>query len=112
MGGIALTSEEKHALEAFRGWLQGRFGERLHRLRLFGSIARNERHEDSDVDVAIEIDGLTSAEAREVGYATGDLLTEYGVIVSPFAVSTERMQHLRNWERIIALDIDRDGVPI
>ena len=109
---MALTAEEKQALYAFRVWLQGRFGARLRRVRLFGSLARNERHEDSDVDVAIEIDDLTNAEAREVGYATGDLLTEYGVVVSSFVVSTERMQHLRDRERIIALDIDRDGVPI
>ncbi len=108
---MALTSQEQQALVAFKAWLQGRFGSRLHRVRLFGSLSRNERREDSDVDVAVEVDDLTNAEAREVGYATGDLLTDYGVLVSAFAVSTQRMQHLRNRERAIALDIDRDGVP-
>ncbi len=109
---MSLKAEEKQALEALRAWLIDRFGPRVHRARLFGSLARGERHEDSDVDVAVEIDGLTSAEGREIGHFTGDLLTEYGVVVSTFAVSTERMEHLRNRERAIALDIDRDGVPL
>ena len=92
--------------------MQDRFGARLHRVRLLGSLARDERHEESDVDVAVEVDDLTSSEAREVGYASGDVLTQYCVVVSPFVVPTEYMQHLRNRERLIALDIERDGVPI
>ncbi len=84
----------------------------MHRVRLFGSLARGERHDESDIDVAIEIDDLTGEEAREVGYASGDILTQYGVLVSPFVVSTAYMAHLRMRERIIALDIERDGIPI
>lgn len=53
---------------------------------LLGSLVRGERHEESDVDVAIEIDDPTSHEAREVGYAPGDILTEYGIL--PFVVSS------------------------
>jgi predicted nucleotidyltransferase len=109
---MSLKTEEEQALKAFRAWLNERFGSRVRRVRLFGSLARGERHEESDVDVAVEIDGMTSAEGREVGYFTGDLLTDYGVVVSAFAVSTERMDHLRNRERAIALEIDRDGVPL
>ena len=109
---MSLKAEDRQALEAFRAWLNGHFGSRVRRVRLFGSLARGERHEESDVDVAVEIDGLTSAEGREVGYFTGDLLTEYGVVISAFVVSTERMEHLRDRERAIALEIDRDGVPL
>ena len=55
---MSLKAEEKQALAAFRAWLNEHFGPRVRRVRLFGSLARGERHEESDVDVAVEIDGL------------------------------------------------------
>lgn len=88
------------------------FGARVHAILLFGSVARGERHEDSDVDVAVVVDDLTSAEAAECAYLAGDLLTKYDVIISAFAVSTERMNVLRARERLIAAEIDRDGIAL
>lgn len=44
------------ALKQLRAALEQRFGSRLLRLRLFGSYARGEADEDSDVDVPIVLD--------------------------------------------------------
>jgi predicted nucleotidyltransferase len=84
----------------------------LRELTLFGSRARGEGDEDSDLDVAIVVDGLTGQEGREMGWLVGDLLTAYDVIVSPFAVSIAYMEDLRSRERLIAAEIARDGVPL
>ena len=51
------------ALEAYAERLRSRFGSRLHGIVLFGSWARGEAHEDSDVDVLVLVDRLTSIEA-------------------------------------------------
>ena len=99
-------------LDEFRLWLTERYGARLSELKLFGSRARGEAHEDSDYDVLVAVDDLTSAEARAIAHFTGDLLTEHGMIVSAFAVSTGRMRELRERERLIAHEIDRDGVAL
>jgi len=107
-----LTELERSALSDLKRWLTSRFGERLEALALFGSRARGEGDEDSDVDVLVSVNGLSSQEAREIAYATGDLLTRYDVLVSPFAVSSERYAELRERERRIAAEIDRDGVPL
>jgi predicted nucleotidyltransferase len=109
---VKLCADESAALDALRSRLRARFGARLRELTLFGSRARGEGHEDSDLDVAVVIDGLTSAEGREIAWCCGDLLTEHGVIVSTFAVSLERMEELRRSERLIAREIARDGVPL
>jgi hypothetical protein len=109
---VNLCADERAALDALRGWLLARFGARLRELTLFGSRARGEGDEDSDLDVAVVVDGLTSAEGREIAWFCGDLLTEHGVIVSMFAVSVERMQELRRRDRLIAQEIARDGVPV
>jgi predicted nucleotidyltransferase len=107
-----LITREREALAAFRDWVRDRFGERVSDLRLFGSRARGEGHEESDLDVLVVVDGLTWREEREIAQHRGDLLTQHGVWVAPFAVSRERFEQLRRRERRIVSEIDRDGVPV
>jgi predicted nucleotidyltransferase len=103
---------ERAAVDAFCARVRAQFGARVRRLALFGSRARGEGHEGSDVDVVVVVDGLTGAEARQIAYLAGDAMTENGVLLSPFAVSTERMNELRARERLIAREIDRDAVAL
>ncbi len=60
----------------------------------------------------IVIDGLTSAETREITDETGDLLPRHEVLVSPFVLSGARFQELRARERLIVREIERDGVAL
>lgn len=107
-----LTAAEVEALERLGTWLRARFGPRLRELTLFGSRARGEGHEHSDVDVLVVVDDLTFAEGREMTDLCGDLLTELSVLLAPFAVTTEHMTRLRERDRLIAREIARDGVPL
>ena len=109
---VNLTLAETRALDDLCAAVRGRFGSRLRELALFGSRARGEGHEHSDVDVLIVVDDLTGAEAREVAHDCGDLLTAYDVLVSPFIVSAEHIARLRSRERLIAAEIARDAVPL
>lgn len=107
---MELLPSERAALEDLGAWLRARFAGRVSELAVFGSRARGEGDEDSDLDVLVVIDGLTAVEAREVAQYRGDLLTKYDVLVSPFVVSAARMAELRARERRIAREIDRDRV--
>lgn len=107
-----LLPRERIALDELRAWLQGRFGARLRELLLFGSRARGEGNEESDLDVLVVVEELRGAEGREIAYTCGDLLTRHDVLVSPFTVSGERWHDLKRRERRIAVEIVRDGVPI
>ena len=109
---MALLSAETAALTDLRRWLEGRFDRRFLELRLFGSRARGEGHPESDLDVLVVVDGLTGAERREVGHFSGDLLTRHGVLVAPLTLSAAEIDHLRARERRIAVEIDRDGIPL
>jgi predicted nucleotidyltransferase len=103
------------ALEAIREFakrVREAYGPRVRELALFGSRARGEARDDSDADVLVVIDDLTAAEGRHVAGLAGDILTEYDVLVSAFAISTEHAAHLRARERLIAAEIARDGVPL
>jgi predicted nucleotidyltransferase len=109
---VKLLARETEAAKAFSGWIRGRFGPRVRDLRLFGSRARGEGHDQSDLDVLVVVDDLTGEEQRDIARYRGDLLTRFGVWVAPFAISSQRFEDLRSRERLIVREIERDGVPL
>jgi predicted nucleotidyltransferase len=109
---LGLCDRERDALREFCAAVRALFGPRIRELALFGSRARGEGNDESDLDVVVVIDGLTSAEGRSVAHLAGDVLTHHDVLLSPFAVSTAHMTHLRERERLIAREIARDSLPL
>lgn len=109
---VPLPAAEARAVAELVAYVRARFDTRLREIGLFGSFARGEAHEESDVDVLVVVDDLTFLEGREVTHFCGDLLTKHDVLVSPFVVSTAHMEHLRARERLIAREIDRDRVAL
>jgi uncharacterized protein len=88
------------------------FGARVGKLVLFGSQARGEATEDSDVDLLGVVDQLTSADGRVVDAIVGDILTAMDVLISPLLLSAERFDELRARERVLIAEIDREGIPV
>ncbi len=84
----------------------------MRQVALFGSCARGERHEDSDIDVVVVVDGLTIAEGHELDAMVGDLLTERCVFLSLFALSSEHLRELEGRELRIASELARDALPV
>jgi predicted nucleotidyltransferase len=105
-----LGASERRALDDFTSFLRHRFGTRVRDLRLFGSRARGEGHEDSDLDVLAVIDDLNRHERREVWEFTGDIMTTHDIIVGGLTLSTADWLDLRARERRIVAEIDSDGV--
>ncbi len=87
-------------------------------MRLFGSWARGEQHQDSDVDVVIVIDGLTDAEHRgAANEATVSLILDEAsegriLPLSTITLSTEHLERMRLRERPLAEDLDREGISV
>jgi len=107
-----LRAHERAALERYANHLRKRFGSRLRDLRLFGSRARGEGREDSDLDVLAVVDDLSSAEQLEAFRFCGDILTDHAVMVGGLLTSTAHWQSLRERERLIVREIERDGIPL
>lgn len=106
----AIPASLRPALEAYQERLRSAFGARLREVRLFGSFARGEATETSDVDVLVLVDDLTSLEMlTAVGEATPVLL-DTGLPLSPVAMSTEHFEALRRGERAFARALDQDGI--
>ena len=98
-------------LDAFVGGLRARFESRLLSVRLFGSYARGEAHEDSDVDCLVLLDRVELADDRAVTDLAGDLTWQIGgVVISPLVMSEAVFESWKARERRTALEIDRDGI--
>ena len=98
------------ALDEYARRLRSIFGDRFVELRLFGSFARGEANEDSDVDVLVLINGLTDL---EVGVAAGEsapVSVATGLHLAPLPMQTERFADLRKNRRALARAIDAEGI--
>jgi predicted nucleotidyltransferase len=101
------------ALRRFSIAVRERFAARVRTLCLFGSYARGEAHEESDVDVLVVIDDLTDDERREVldlAYSV-DASAEW-VGLAPLVFPTALADDMRKRERRLMLDIAREGIAL
>lgn len=103
-----LTPLESETLDGFRAGLRALFGERLKELTLFGSRARREGHEQSDLDVLVLVDGLRREERRAVLDLCLELELGRGMSIEPI------VRDAATWRASSSLgrEIARDGVPL
>jgi predicted nucleotidyltransferase len=98
----------------FRDALRGRFGARLRECVVYGSWARGEAGEESDLDLFVVVDGLTEDEHREVLSLAYDVdaLDDEPFGLSPLVHSTEQAAELRQRGRRLFADIAREGIAL
>lgn len=109
---VRIRQDIRRALESYKAHLQRHFGPRLVRVALFGSRARGEAREDSDVDVLVLIEGSDFQEEREAAMLAGDVAVEEGVWLSPTVYRAERYQYLLGVESPFASSVEREQIPL
>ena len=87
-------------------------GPRLVKLCLFGSRSRGDHSPNSDIDVAAVIRGLDRREKMAVLDAVAQIEFERSTAISALVLSETVFAELLARERRIALDIERDGIPV
>ncbi len=87
-------------------------GDRLRGMILFGSIARGDFTDESDIDVAIIIRGLTRELKHQILDRVAEVELKHLTPVSTLLLSEDEFNRLKRRERRIALDIEREGVPL
>ena len=108
----ATESDIALALEALKNALISRLGSSLVKVVLYGSRARGDYDEESDIDIAVIVDGLNRTLKRELIDLVADIELEYLVPLSTLVLSSQSHKNLIQRERRIALDIEREGVPL
>jgi predicted nucleotidyltransferase len=99
-------------LRELKGSLQNFLGDQLVNIVLFGSMAREDYHDESDIDVAVIVRGLTRKLKGQILDEIAELELEHHMPLSVLVLSEEEFNHLKKRERRIALDIEREGIPL
>lgn len=110
LGEYGIMSIE-NILQELKKELKNLYGERLKKLILYGSYARNEAWKDSDIDVVVLLDGevLPGKELERMIDIITDLNLKYNVLLSVYPTSEESLQKIKS---PLLLNIQREGVPI
>lgn len=102
-----------HVARELASWLRERFGERIVDIRVFGSVARGEADEESDVDVLVLVrEPLDREERHELADHSYDLDLAHGTVTQYMVKTTERWDSPIIRGSAFRKDIDREGVPI
>ena len=89
------------------------FGARVRGIRLYGSAARGDWTQDSDIDVLILLDRVTSEDEKWLVQRAFHLgVIENDLVLQPIFMSEEEFQVLVERERLWAMDIEREGVEL
>lgn len=107
-----LSASETAALREFMARARALLGSELKEARLFGSRARGEGHEDSDLDIALIVSEAGRARRHELYDLAFDVGFAHRVTVAPLVVEQARFRELQARERLIAQHIDADGIPV
>ena len=80
------------ALDEFIRRVEARFGDSVQEIILFGSYARGDHDEESDIDVLI----VGDVDFDELMNIVTDILLEYGELISPIVLKPEEFGKRRD----------------
>jgi len=105
---ISLTNENA-VLKELKELLNDFLGESLMKIVLFGSRARGDYDNESDIDVAIIVRDLTRNLKNQILENVAEIELKHFVPISALLLSEDEFENLKRLERRIALDIEREG---
>lgn len=107
-----LSAAEQGALADFLGRVRALLGDDLLEARLFGSRARGEGGEDSDLDVALIVTPRGRELRRKIHGLTFDTTYDYGVEVEPLVITEEQLRELSDRELSLGAALEREAVAL
>lgn len=108
----APTSTASKAVAEFAQELRRRYGDKVLDVRLFGSFARGEADEESDVDVSVVLESADWKTRRDVIDLATDTGLRHDLLISPTIFDRETYETWRRHERALVVDIEGEGVPV
>jgi len=98
--------------EAFARDARRLLGENVVEVILFGSVAREEAGEESDVDILVIVRENPWESQKKLADLVVDYLLNYGVYVSPKVLSVEEFEFMKEINSAFYINVSREGVRI
>jgi predicted nucleotidyltransferase len=100
----------KPIIEEFKTRLRELYGKKLKNIILYGSWARGDAREHSDIDLAVLLEGEVN-QGREIDRMIEiitDLQLRYNTLISVYPVS---MKNYRSINSPLLMNVHREGIP-
>jgi predicted nucleotidyltransferase len=81
-------------------------------LRIFGSSARGEGDNYSDMDVFLEVETLDRNQKEAIYELTWETGLEYGLVISPLIFTREEIEHSPLRSSPVLMNIFREGIVV
>lgn len=107
-----LTPAEQRAVQIFQERVHAYCVDQSVEFRLFGSKARGEAHAESDVDVLVLVPEASGSIRGAIYEIAGDVLVQTDIEISPLVMSHDHFRDMLRRERLLAREIQRDGVSL
>ena len=101
-------------LHKFRAEVEKGFGSKLQDMILYGSYARGDNTDESDIDVMLIVDISPDDElnsAIQLSDIVVDLNLEFDVVLSPLVESKEKYEKYKNINPLFA-NVEKEGIRI
>jgi predicted nucleotidyltransferase len=109
---LDLSASERLALTQLLERLKRDHGRTILLVMLYGSIARDEREPDSDVDLLIITRHDDWREHEPIRFLAARLSNEYDVFLSVRVMSLAHLNKLRNLQPLLYQNICQDGIEL
>jgi len=112
---LHLTANERAALVAFVDRLREHYGNDLRRVILFGSKARMDFDDESDLDLLVVLrmsDNDYWENRRQISAIAGDLDLQYDVVLSTLVVDGLEYSEMRRANLLLNRNIRKDGIEL
>jgi uncharacterized protein len=105
-----MSARDRYVLEIFAARVCQHFADAD--IWAFGSRARGDGIEESDLDVCVVIEGLKHADRQNIRYIAWEAGFEHEMLVSTVIYSKDAFEHGPYSESPLVLNILQKGVPI
>ena len=110
IAGMKSTLQNDPVLRFFKDAIVARLGHHLHQVTLFGSRARGDATEESDYDLLVVVDRIDSSVTKWIDAIAGQVLVEYGAVLSAFPITEQDRTRRRHSPMLI--NASREGIAI
>lgn len=109
---VKLSQLETQAVKKFLSRLRKTYGKQIQQAMLFGSKARGEATNDSDIDILLLVTDETWALKDGVSDIVADINLEYNLSIDVRVIGTKRWQHMADIQAGLYRTISQDAVSL
>jgi len=109
---MRLSNKEKNIISTFKKRIEKKFPEEIIKVLIFGSKARGDAVEDSDIDILVITKSNDKKIVREIRFTGYELEIDNNIVLSIQVLSNDYVGHLRNLPTQFIQNVDREAITV